>query len=214
MVSNYDKQALMAKELFLKYDQQEIIRKLHLEHDDAYIYLRMLGKKYRVLRRDGSIEVETKKGYSSKLSEDVTFNIVMTIYDILCYSRETPVLAKEWCPLALLQITSTPGADTFTKKYAEAFSGKTEELWKACENIGGRKPEIMAGADVCWEFDLFPCFPIQFRYWDKDEEFPAQIKLLWDKNSLDFMHFETLYYAMGILLDTLQNSMLFCKSFL
>lgn len=206
MAGNYDKQALMAKELFLNYDQKEIIEKLQLEHDDFYIYLTMLGKQYRISRQDGTVEVKNRDVYSLDLGESIHFNIVMTIYDMLCYSKQTPVLAKEWCPLAMLQITSTPSADVFTKKYAEAFSGKTEELWNACETIGGRKPEIMAGADVCWEFDLFPFFPIQFRFWDKDEEFPPQIKLLWDKNSLDFMHFETLYYAMGILLDTLQKN--------
>ena len=133
------------------------------------------------------------------------YNIVMTLYDILCYSAETPVLSYEWVPLANLQVTSSPSADKFTQKYADTFSGKTDLLWKTCQEIGGRRPNITAGADVCWEFDLFPFFPVQFRYWDQDEEFPAQIRLLWDKNSLKFMHFETLYYAMHILLETLKT---------
>ncbi|MBQ1206949.1 MAG: DUF3786 domain-containing protein, partial [Lachnospiraceae bacterium] len=96
---------------------------------------------------------------------------------------------------------------TFTGKYAALFSGRAEQLQMACQQIGGRQPAITAGADVCWEFDLFPFLPVQFRFWDGDDEFPPQIKLLWDKNTLDFMHFETTYYAQGLLLHRLREKM-------
>lgn len=227
MANNYDKQVLTAKQLFLKYDQQEMIQKLHLEHDDTYLYLTILNRTCRILRQDGKIEMgSTVQNTSSRsdvtaiaqnastLSGDATweesldYNLVMTIYDALCYPKETPLLAHQWAPLASLQVTmSSPSADLFTRKYADFFSGKTEQLMLACQELGGRKPDTSAGADVCWEFDFFPNFPIQFRFWDKDEEFPPQIRLLWDKNSLRFMHFETLYYALHVLLEELKKAM-------
>lgn len=197
MADNYDKQVMISRKLFLNYDQQQMIEKFCLRADEQYIYLSMLNQLYRISRESGAVETEA--------GECRNFNVTMTLYDVLCCSTKKPRLAHQWVTPANLQMLSTsPDTDTFTRRYAEAFSGKTELLWTACQQIGGRRPEVSAGADVCWEFDLFPFLPIQFRFWDKDEEFPAQIKLLWDKNTLDFMHFETTYYAMGLLLSVLK----------
>ena len=240
MAGNYDKQVFIAREIFLKFDQKELIEKFQLEQDENYLYLQLLNRMCRIERKTGIIEVSravlsSKSGAlemnaeteqraleikakakagtleiktEAKYEECRDYNTVMTIYDVLCYPKETPVLKGEWCPLANLQVTmSSPSADLFTQKYADAFSGKIPQLWNACEALGGRRPEIMAGADVCWEFDVFPFFPVQLRYWDQDEEFPAQIRLLWDKNALKFMHFETLYYVVHVLLDAVEKGM-------
>lgn len=220
MAGNYDKQVLLSRALFLNYDQQEIIDRYRLDADEDYIYLPLLNRMYRISRKDGVVESQipssdknTPMTTNSNVScsdnpctykECLDFNVVMTLYDVLCYPAGTPLLSHQWVPLANLQMTSSPSADIFTQKYATAFSGKTDLLWDVCQEIGGRRPKVMAGADVCWEFDFFPFFPIQFRYWDKDEEFPAQIRLLWDKNALKFMHFETIYYAMHVLLEIIK----------
>lgn len=205
MAGNYDKQVLIARELFLNYDQTEMIEKYHLKQDADYLYLPLLNHMSRISRKTGVVEICHE---TSAYEECLDYNTVMTIYDVLCYPKETPVLTHQWVPLANLQVTmSSPSANLFSQKYADAFSGKTDRLWEVCQMIGGRKPEIMAGADVGWEFDIFPFFPVQFRFWDKDEEFPAQIKLLWDKNALKFMHFETTYYAMHILLNEILDAM-------
>lgn len=236
MADNYDKQVLIARKLFLKYDQNQMIEKYHLKHDDDYLYLTLLNRMCRVSRRDGIVALcpPLPRILSEEKTEDPAaandrsaknpvnplyindayevcsdYNIVMTIYDLLCYPKERPVLAHQWVPLANLQVTmSSPSADIFSQKYADAFSGKVEQLWNVCQQMGGRRPEILAGADVAWEFDVFPFFPVQLRFWDKDEEFPAQIKLLWDKNALKFMHFETTYYAMHVLLNEIRDTML------
>ena len=202
MSDNYEKQVIFSRGLFLKYDQQEMIEKFHLQADETYIYLILLGREYRIRRSDGAVLTEE--------GECLDFSTTFTIYDVLCCSVAHPILAHEWAVVGNLQmLSSSPGTDTFTGKYAELFSGKTELLWDACRQIGGRRPALSAGADVSWEFDLFPFLPVQFRFWDGDDEFPAQIKLLWDKNTLDFLHFETTYYAQGLLLNILREKMCF-----
>ena len=45
------------------------------------------------------------------------------------------------------------------------------------------------------------------RFWDSDEEFPATLQLLADKNILDYMHYETLMFALSYLLDRLKSEM-------
>ena len=200
MSDNYEKQVMISRGLFLNYDQDKMIHKFHLQADETYIYMTLLGREYRIRRSDGAVLTEE--------GECLDFSTTLTIYDVLCCSAEQPMLAHEWSVVGNLQrLSSSPGTDTFTGKYAALFSGRAEQLQMACQQIGGRQPAITAGADVCWEFDLFPFLPVQFRFWDGDDEFPPQIKLLWDKNTLDFMHFETTYYAQGLLLSLLREKM-------
>ena len=199
MGSNYDKQVQMARGLFMKHDQEDMIQKYSLKHDKDYLYLIFMGDRYRISRETGEVEVSNETDTFTSCSN---FNIIMTFYDILCYPKGIPLLANEWCPLYSLQATmSSPDANL--QNYADIFAGHPDRLWQACQKLGGARLSISAGADVYCQFDLFPFFPIQFRFWDADDEFPAKIQLLWDRNSLMFMHFETLYYVMGPLLDKL-----------
>ncbi len=211
MESNYEKQVYIARSLFLDYDQNEMIRKFSLKHDEQYLYIELLDAQYRISRAGGEIEYCRNRGENRDVKEYricLDYQVVMTICDVLCHSDRLPVLAHEWCPLHALQVTmSSPGADTFTRSYAKLFSGNTDRLLQACRYLGGQKPEITAGADVCWQFDLFPFFPVQLRFWDGDEEFEPKIQLLWDRNTLDFMHFETVYYVLGHLLERLAACM-------
>lgn len=199
--SNYDKTARSARQLFVKYDQSAMIAVYGLEHDERYLYLTFIGDRCRISRQSGAVEVCADTGQFEPCGN---YNVVMSLYDVLCRPVGTPGLSGEWCQLHSLQVTgSCPSADIFTEKYADAFAGKADALRQACQSLGGTQLPVAAGADVYCRFDLFPFFPLQFRFWDADDEFPAQIRLLWDRNSLQFMHFETLYYVMGAFLDKL-----------
>lgn len=207
MESNYNKQVYIARELFLKYDQEAIIRKFRLKADEKWVYLPMLDRMYRVSRDSGVIEYRSSDQENQTCcayTECLDYQVVMTIYDVLCCSKDMPVLAHEWCPVYSLQITmSSPNSDTFTGRYAKLFSGNTDRLLAACKKLGGEQPAMRASADVCWQFSVFPFFPVQLRFWDGDEEFAPKIQLLWDKKALDFMHFETIYYVQGHLMERL-----------
>lgn len=202
MESNYEKQAYGARSLFLNYSQETMIDKFQLEHDREYLYLKLLDRNYRISRESGAVEIQEQ----GKASLCLDYRVVMTIYDVLCCSKEQPVLSGAWCPLASLQVThSSPPADRYTARYAAAFSGKTEELRKVCRKLGGERQAVPASADVCFKIPLLPFFPVIFQFWDGDEEFAPKIMLLWDEHSLDFMHFETLYYVMLHFLERLQE---------
>lgn len=200
--SNYEKQVYMAREIFLKYDQKPMIAKFQLEHDGEYLYLKLLDRNYRVSRKSGEIEMQEQDVFTPCLD----YQVVMTVYDVLCHSKRRPALAGDWCPLASLQVThSSPSADRYTAHYAEAFSGKIKELDRACGRLGGERQSIPASADACYKIWLFPFFPVIFQFWDGDEEFAPKIMLLWDTNSLEFMHFETLYYVMMHFMERLKE---------
>ena len=198
---NYEKQVYLARDLFLKYDQEEMIRKFDLASDAQFLYMELLHQPCRVSRSTGVVEQSDLDGIWT-LCEN--YELVMTIYDVLCCSVAKPELSGEWGPLYGLQATmSSPSPDKIFTGYAETFNGKTEALTRACLALGGEPQSVPKSADVCSKIPVLPFFPVIFQFWEGDEEFAPKVMILWDRKSLDFMHFETLYYVVGLLLERL-----------
>ncbi len=204
-VSNYDLQVDIAKRIFLEYDQELLIRKFHLEADDQHIYLNYLNTPCRINRKDGGVEESIKGAWK----ECRSFSTVMTIYDLLCYHQgETaPVLAGQWCAVGTFVVTGVTETNTFTRKYAAMFDGRTEALKAACESLSGILQPRMAGADVTCRIAVTPFFSVLLQFWEGDEEFPPKLMLLWDRNTDKFLHFETTFYLQGDLLERLKKYM-------
>jgi len=199
--SNYDLQVDIGRRLFLAFDQDQIIRKFRLRADDRWIFLTYLNTPYRVSRTDGRIE-ELRDGF---WHECRSFSTVMTIYDLLCHHRGThaPVLSGSWCTVGTFIVTGVSATGTFTHKTAALFDGQPERLALACRQLGGEIQPPMAGADLTCRFAVTPFFPVLLQFWSGDEDFPAQLMLLWDRGSMDFLHFETTFYLQGDLLERL-----------
>ena len=208
-MDNYEKQVYIGRELFLQHEQDKLIEKYGLEHDEEYLYLKYIGTEYRISRRDGAIAYSEGEEWM----DCKEYTIVMTIYDFLCCSGQEilPPLTGQWQPVGrFVTAGSSPSTDPFVEKYARAFSGKVEEVKQACICLGGKQMERLAGADLTFEMPVFQDFSVLFQFWDGDEEFQPKILLLWDKVSLSYLHFETTYYLQGDLLKAiLQKTSLF-----
>lgn len=202
-VSNYDLQVDIGKRIFLEYDQELLIRKFHLEADEQYIYLTYLNTPCRISRKDGGIEEHIE----GEWQECRSYSTVMTIYDLLCYHKEAdaPALSGQWCAVGNFVVTGVTNTETFTKEYAAKFDGLLEELKAAAQRLGGVLLERMAGADLTCKFQVMPFFPVLLQFWEGDDEFPPKLMLLWDRNTDQFMHFETTFYLQGDLLERLKN---------
>ena len=208
-MDNYEKQVYIGRELFLQHDQDKLIEKYALKHNEEYLYLQYIGTEYRISRIDGAIEYVA----DGEWKDCKEYTIVMTIYDFLCCSGKEilPSLTGQWQPVGrFVTAGSSPSTDLFVEKYARAFSGKVEEVKQACICLGGKQMERLAGADLTFEMPVFQDFSVLFQFWDGDEEFQPKILLLWDKVSLSYLHFETTYYLQGDLLKAiLQKTSLF-----
>ena len=200
MCGNYAQMMEDSRKLFLKYDQGSMIRKYHLENDENYLFIRFMNREYEIARKSGVI---TRRESSERAGHSET----MSIYDMLCYSEklpELPPLTGQW--ESLYGLGGIIGAGhtqrLMTGRVLEPFSGKTAEMCRACEEMGGKKQK---GADVSYILPVFDFFPFWFEFWDGDEEFPPNIQFLWDKNSLQFMHYETLWYIVDFVEDELRR---------
>lgn len=204
--SNYDIQADISKHIFLKYDQTLFIQKYCLCSDEAWIYLEYMGVPCRINRKDGHIE----ESINDVWRECRSYNTVMTIYDLLCYhkGKTAPALFHRWCTLGSFVVTGVQETSAFTKRYAALFQYKVDALKAACTSIGGVLQTPIAGADITCRISVTPYFPVLFQFWDADEEFPPKVLLLWDQNADSFLHFETMFYLQGDLLERLKRQMI------
>ena len=202
---NYALQVRQAQQYFLKYDQQMLIRKFRLEADEDWLYITYLNTPCRICRTTGAIE-EYGEGLWAECRE---FSTVMTIYDLLCYHTgpEAPALLGQWCAVGTFVVTGVTKTDTFTRKYAAVFDGHPEELKAACGKLGGTVLERMAGADITCRIPVTHFFPVLLQFWEGDDEFPPKLQLMWDRNAISFLHFETTFYLQGDLFERLQNLM-------
>lgn len=179
--SNYDQVIENWRLKFLEMDQEELIRKFQLEADEEFLYIIYFSKRFRIDRKNGFI---TEGGKSPG------FDTVMNIYNTFYYSAAHPVASGNL--VAFRQVKRVYPFEaayrrTIISRLQELFSGKTEELRKACEALGGT---LLPQGDVGYVLPVFPFLNIAVLFWDKDEEFEAQANMLFDSEITEFMHEE------------------------
>lgn len=200
--SNYEQMKIQMQEHFLDYDQETMIRRFSLRADAAYLYLNFVGRPYRVSRASGRVEW-SEDGFADANVAD--YNEAMSIFDVLCCSKEGCRLSGEFVSVNNLPIVA--GARSGNGMFAESakfFDGKTAALAGACRKIGGRE---IAQGDVGFRLKVFDFLPLELRFWESDDEFGPSLSLLWDRNLLDFIHYETSYFIAGHLMRRLKELM-------
>lgn len=191
--SNYDKMKNSMTTVFLQYNQEQMIQKFALEADQNYLYLDFIGRKYRVARNSGIIQWSDN---NFQTANEAGYNEVMTIYDVLCYSKENCHLAHEFVnvnSLSSIKGGNLSPSDNIFQHQASFFDGRISQLDTACRALFGKKLEK---GDVAYQLNLFSFLPVIIRFWESDDEFPATLQILVDKNTLDYMHYETLMFAL------------------
>ncbi|MEX1330299.1 MAG: DUF3786 domain-containing protein [Desulfobacterales bacterium] len=82
--------------------------------------------------------------------------------------------------------------NTVTQPIAETFSSRLVELGTAGKRIGGRPPADDYPYDLAMQFDALPKVPMLLLFNDKDDEFPAQCSVLFEKRAQKFLDMECL----------------------
>lgn len=200
--SNYEIMRDRMQVKFLEYDQKHMIEKFQLKHDGDYLYIKFVGRLYRIGRKSGKVEWSDDAFDSCT---DANYNEAMSIFDILCYSKDGCHLSGKFCNVNQLKGTvysSSASGELFFHE-TRYLDGKTEELCRACEELGGKKAGI--AGDVSYCLYPFEFLPMMLQFWNSDEEFPANLKIMWDENIQDYVHFETSGFIVVHVLDRIKG---------
>lgn len=203
-ISNYEITKRRVQKDFLKYDQEKMIQKFSLKADENYLYITFIGHSYRICRKSGYLEW-SEDNFVTCVEGD--FNEALTIYDLLCDSKENCHAANDFInlnSLSTLQSSSKKLGDGLFHGEDKIFDHKEELFGNVCEKLGG----IKAGkGDVAYELPLFDFLPCRIQFWNSDDEFDAQLQIFMDKNVLKFIRYETVWYAVSHLMKRLTEEM-------
>lgn len=198
---NYKIQAAQAKKLFLTYDQQELITRCRLAFDDNYLYFTFLHAPYRICRKTGDLYRREADAWVDANS----FAEVMTVLDWLCDSKPDRFLTGRWVNIVALGHAFHGNLQENKKDpYAMLFDRAPEGFARACRRLGGEK---MEGADLSYAVELVDGVRIWVQLWHGDEEFAPRLRCLWEENVLQYIRYETTWYASGLLLQRLKENM-------
>lgn len=192
-----------AKKYFLGFNQQEIIDCWNLQSDAAYIYVTFLNDTYRVERKTGQVEWSQDDFLTV---EEAGFEEVLSVFDLLCHAKVPPKACDNWAPVNSLKgRPRTVGVnETRSGKEADLFDRDVEKFKKVCIAMGGR--EVPMG-EVGFEFPVYQDLKVRLKFYGSDEEFAAQLVLLWPENALEYMYYETTFYVLGFLLKKIAAQM-------
>lgn len=196
---NYLIQAQQAKQRFLTYDQEALIRKFQLSADDAYLYVTLLRQAYRLCRRTGDLQ----KLDSDNWLDGNTYEEVMTLLDLLCDSRNDRSLSGIWKNMQSFGLQFHQNLlEEERDPFAEQIDTDPDLLHRAADALGA---DPLRGGDVGYAFELFDGLKIGLLFWHGDEEFAPRIRYLWDRNAKQYIRYETMYFAVSLLRRRIRN---------
>ena len=124
-LSNYDKVIETWRKKFLEMDQEALIRKFQLEADEEALYLTYFSHKMRLDRKTGKVTM------CEQPERELTFNTVITIYNLFHYAIENPAASGKLVPFREVKRVYPFEAayrKTILSEFQNTFSGHVEEL--------------------------------------------------------------------------------------
>jgi hypothetical protein len=167
--------------------------------DETCLVINLLERLYRVCRE----EVEPLDRGEHDLWEHIL------LYNYVAEGGGRP-LTGNWVPME-----SLPGSLAKRKafvsgceeKIAAAYSGRPEELTQALVQLKADFTVPATNAEVAAIFHPLPRVPFQLLFWDADleDDFPAQVKVLFDETVLDYLDIESLVFLGEKTAERLEN---------
>lgn len=189
---NYLIQAQQAKQRFLTYDQEKLIRKFHLHADDTYLYVSLLRRPYRIRCATGDLQKEV----SGSWQDGNTYEEVMTLLDLLCDSRDDRSISGIWQNMQSFGLQFHQNLLEGRDPFAAQIDADPAILHRAAEALGA---STIHGGDLGYAFELFDGLKIGLLFWHGDEEFTPRVRYLWDQNAKQYIRYETMYFAVTLL---------------
>ena len=197
---NYAITVQRAKALFLEYDQRLLAKQLGAEMAGESFYTAFLSEPCRIHRTTGDI---SRLHLGSWLDAN-SFNEVLTLLDLVCDSKENRYTTGKWKNMQDFGHGFHQSLLEQRDPWAERFQAQPEIFARACESLGGERFPL---GDVAYSIPVFEDLRLLIQLWFGDEEFPAQLRYLWDENALMYLKYETMYYALPLILKRIKEQM-------
>ena len=189
MMNNYDRMLCAAQHRFLEYDPAELARRPGVTDGGDCLVTCFLGQRALIRKADGAVFLEDRPA---------TFNEALSVYDWLCDRKPDAAAALEFCPVNSLPgvYVGGSGLSLSCAKLAQTVHADPAGFARACACMGAVRETM---GDLGFRLNIFPDLPVCLKFYFGDEEFPPSLTLLWDRNTLRFVRYETVYYIAACL---------------
>ena len=187
---------------FSGFDADGKERYITFKKDGVHILLQYFGKEYRLNCENGVLE----KKDGSLWTEKLEMNEALAVYHYLGDGTGDIHEMGKWVPESSLdpvRVRSNDRLDPLFVKFANDYSGRVHELEERCRRVGGKYEKSIG--DTAWTFFPFPEIPIKLVFWEKDEEFPAQIRVFVHENATDYVHYEAVSFMIADLFQKIDG---------
>ncbi|MBE6946250.1 MAG: DUF3786 domain-containing protein [Ruminococcaceae bacterium] len=202
-MNNYEQAQELARLHFLRYDHRALIHRCGVREMGRYLVFPFLGAMTRIEKDTGYI---TSSFDDFKTCWPADFSEAMSVYDWLCDQNPGAQASGEYGPVSALSgvYTSGGGLPMSAGKLPKSIEENPEQFRQVMTALGG-KPHPLG--DMGYVLDIFPGLPMALKFYYSDEDFPAELRLLWDSHMLDFVRYETIYYIAGVLLRRVRQGL-------
>ncbi len=188
-MNNYDRMLLAARQRFLKYDAAALAQKTGVTDLGSELATCFLGQQTTVRKLDGQIVLDGRiAGFGEGLS----------VLDWLCDRKADATATMEFCSIGSLPGVYVGGGNLSMDMpdLSQAIHENPDGFRDACMKMGAEPQNI---GDIGVLLRIFPDLPMSLKFYFGDEDFPPQLTLLWDRNTLRFVRYETIYHIAGCL---------------
>ena len=201
-MDNYAVALDRAREAFLRYDRQKLLDRKGVVLEGKFLTFPFAGAKTIVDLETGTVRFS----YPDGTSWEGGFGEGLSVYDWLCDGQEDAAASGEFCPVYSLLGVYVGGNGLMLKNdtLSQMADRDPDRFRWACRFLGG---EPWPAGDIGFRIPLFCDLSAVLKFYHSDEEFPAQLTLLWDRNTLRFVRYETVYYIAGVLMSRLKTLM-------
>ena len=196
-MNNYEKMMEAARRRFTGYDMDLLAQKAGATDGGETFSVRFFGQEVRICKRSGDMTVDGRPA---------GFGETLSVLDWLCDGKPDAAAAGEYCPVSTLSRVYVSGSNLSMAgdAFAERIQQNPERFCAACEKLGGKAVQM---GDLGYRIPIFADLSMCLKFYYADEEFPAVLNYLWDRNTLSFVRYETIYYIAGCLRRYLMREM-------
>lgn len=196
-MDNYAIMMEAARKRFLTYDPGVFRDKTGATVTEDQLLASFLGESAVISPKTGQISFPDRKA---------GFGEALTLYDWLCDGARDARPSGEFAPVSSLPgiLVRGSGLTMEPKALAEKIDAFPRAFQDACQAMGGKSGNI---GDISYEIPLFSDLTMVLKFYFGDADFPPSLTLLWDKNILRYIRYETVYYLAGCVTTRLEREM-------
>lgn len=198
-VSNYEITKHRVEAEFHTHDLAPVLEKFSLRTDERFLYLTFVSMPSRIDRVSGKITC-SEDGFVT--CEEADFNLTLSVFDLLIDSKPDCSPAGSYCRVnslpGVVKTASAPAEDEMFRTHAARIEADPESFRRACLSLRGEPYGI---GDISFRIPIFGELSAVLQFWFSDEDFPPQLQVLWDRNMLQYVRYETVWYIRGYLME-------------